>query len=350
MRKPIRNKSLPRNSGHGASAFTLIEVLVVVAIIALLVSILLPSLNMAREQARWTKCLGNMSNLPKGVLAFAQSHNGCGQLMLETGQTAEVVKADPGFSRYAYQSGIDGQPGTWLKHWTVAYCRDMGMTSPTRTEDYAEAGVVDKPYNPDPNYYFAKYGKREVFICPADKYPVRMMVSHAPQTVSGKDLIARHGITSYGANADVFGVTMGSSAPTDPPRFDEPWDAGKPSRRLEGKFDKIIRPGEVAIFADGGYEYRRGENADFFSGFAGPYLENSEWIWTRLPHKRHDKAGLSVALADGSGTKVKALRWIKDVQVYSEFDHKYVYVDFVKQYNARIRVTPRHVGVPPEFK
>ena len=56
--------------GSRNTAFTLIELLVVVAIIALLLSILLPSLSGAREQGKRAKCLANLSNLGKAVYQY----------------------------------------------------------------------------------------------------------------------------------------------------------------------------------------------------------------------------------------------------------------------------------------
>lgn len=57
-------------------AFTLIEVLVVVAIIALLISILLPSLQSAREQAKVLVCKTRMNQLFQGHNYYAADHRG----------------------------------------------------------------------------------------------------------------------------------------------------------------------------------------------------------------------------------------------------------------------------------
>ncbi|MGQ0628934.1 MAG: type II secretion system protein [Phycisphaerales bacterium] len=56
--------------------FTLIELLVVIAIIALLVSILLPSLAAARDTARSSACLSNLRQLATAGVARAADHKG----------------------------------------------------------------------------------------------------------------------------------------------------------------------------------------------------------------------------------------------------------------------------------
>src|SRR5690606_9872260 len=66
----LRNRAF-RIAGHG---FTLIEVLVVVAIIALLLAILVPSLSNARRQARQAVCSSNLRQLVLANASYAQSN------------------------------------------------------------------------------------------------------------------------------------------------------------------------------------------------------------------------------------------------------------------------------------
>ncbi len=56
-------------------AFTLIELLVVISIIALLLSILLPSLSRAKQAARVAVCAGSLQGLARGFAVYAVSNN-----------------------------------------------------------------------------------------------------------------------------------------------------------------------------------------------------------------------------------------------------------------------------------
>jgi prepilin-type N-terminal cleavage/methylation domain-containing protein/prepilin-type processing-associated H-X9-DG protein len=61
---------------HADKAFTLIELLVVVAIIALLISILLPSLSRAKAQARQLICLTQLRSLSNAARLYAEDNGG----------------------------------------------------------------------------------------------------------------------------------------------------------------------------------------------------------------------------------------------------------------------------------
>ncbi|MBQ9335930.1 MAG: type II secretion system protein [Lentisphaeria bacterium] len=94
-----------------ASRFTLIELLVVIAIIAILASMLLPSLNRARESAKSTKCLSNLRQI------YLDFQNYC------DAQKGYVPHDDQGekwpmvLKRVAFPSVTANQP-----HWKLYNC------------------------------------------------------------------------------------------------------------------------------------------------------------------------------------------------------------------------------------
>jgi len=160
--KPVRKKFQNSDLDRGNFGFTIVELLVVIAIIAILVALLLPAVQQAREAARRTQCRNNLKQIGLAIHNYHDVHN-----VFPINTTGSI------------QSGASCESGFYS--WLALILPQMEQSNLYDSIDFNTAGMdsCDQTYSADygrltisSGHINAKAAATVVpaFLCPSDSY------------------------------------------------------------------------------------------------------------------------------------------------------------------------------------
>lgn len=184
--------SLPKSR----AAFTLVELLVVIGIIAVLIGILLPSLSRAREAANQVKCQAQIRGLVQLMLLHADEHGGYMPLTgaIPQGTTYTLVQ-DSQMKKYEYWTDganlrILSMPGSIAKY--AGY--DLDISSSAALQASLNKGLMKK-----------------IMVCPSDQDVGRLGKTNQDLPLSLSSYAFNEAFLGWGDAGDSSGVTAGHS-------------------------------------------------------------------------------------------------------------------------------------------
>lgn len=255
------------------SAFTLVELLVVIAVIGILAALLLPALGKAKQRAYTLACLGNLKQLELCVHLYGTDYNDC---LVPNNSVASL-------SSFGLTTANTSKGLSW--------CLDGidGTSAVTQTSPSNIVNGLLFPYN----------SSVAIYHCPADRSTLEAM-----DGTPLPDLRWR----SYNLSQSVNGYP--EYVPPDPPPWFMVYWTNLPVWK---KFTQIRQPipSELFVFID--------ENEDtIFDGQFGnvgnpplPYYSPNQW-WD-MPSARHAR-GANLSFADGH---VEHWKWKSGMVCYS---------------------------------
>ena len=145
--------------------FTLIELLVVIAIIAVLIGLLLPAVQAAREAARRSQCVNNLKQLGLAVHNYHDTNN--------------VIPADAPFLGPAWSPTCCARPGwTWTTSWAVCLLPNLEQQALFNANNFKQNGT-------DAANNTVGFNQIATYICPSDNIKQRPSAPWASNSYHG---------------------------------------------------------------------------------------------------------------------------------------------------------------------